>query len=133
MIRRNLLTCSLFFFFSAVLSMTAFSQKDSLSKTTTVNPASKPIDSNILVVVNGKVAGTIRELRKDINNLFPADRIESINVLRGDQAAGKYGEKGKAGVFEFKLKNTEVPEEKTEASSRTDEDSPDATENNKSF
>lgn len=67
-----------------------------------------PLDSNILIVVNGTVAGTIRELKKDINKTFPVDMIESIDVLKGFRATDKYGDKGKAGVIEFYLKNVNI-------------------------
>jgi len=67
-----------------------------------------PIDSNILIVVNGTVAGTIRELKKDINKMFPVDIIESIDVLKGYKATDKYGDKGKAGVLEFLLKGVKI-------------------------
>jgi len=67
-----------------------------------------PVDSNILIVVNGTVAGTIRELKKDINKTFPVDMIESIDVLKGFRATDKYGDKGKAGVIEFWLKAVKI-------------------------
>lgn len=67
-----------------------------------------PVDSNILIVVNGTVAGTIRELKKDINKMFPVDIIESIDVLKGFRATDKYGDKGKAGVLEFSLKGVKI-------------------------
>lgn len=67
-----------------------------------------PVDSNILIVVNGTVAGTIRELKKDISKTFPVDIIESIDVLKGFKATDKYGDKGKAGVLEFYLKNVKI-------------------------
>lgn len=76
-----------------------------------------PIDSNILIVVNGTVAGTIRELKKDINKMFPVDMIESIDVLKGFRATDKYGERGKAGVLEFYLKNVQITEKEDIADS----------------
>lgn len=84
-----------------------------------------PIDSNILIVINGTVAGIIRELKtgiirelkKDINKMFPVDMIESIDVLKGFRATDKYGEKGKAGVLEFYLKNVEIKEKENFADS----------------
>ncbi|MBI5858754.1 MAG: energy transducer TonB [Sphingobacteriales bacterium] len=60
-------------------------------------------DSNVLVVVDGKVIGTIKEI-KPIDSLVSADAISSINVLKGSQATDKYGEKGKDGVIEIFLK-----------------------------
>jgi Gram-negative bacterial TonB protein C-terminal len=67
-------------------------------------------DSNVLIVVNGIVAGTIREIKRDINFLFPPDIIQSINILKGTTAIDKYGEKGKAGVIEFILKDVKIKE-----------------------
>lgn len=67
---------------------------------------SSKIDSNVLVVINSKVTGTIRELKKDINSIVPADMIQSINVLNGKNAVVKYGEKGKSGVIEIILKES---------------------------
>lgn len=68
----------------------------------------QPIDSNVLVVVNGKIAGTFRELKKDINSLYQPDLIERIDILKGPEASKKYGDKWKAGVIEITLKNATV-------------------------
>lgn len=70
--------------------------------------ANPPMDSNVLVVINEKVAGTIREIKKDINSLIPADIIESVNVIKGGTATEKYGEKGRYGVLEIKLKQANL-------------------------
>lgn len=100
------------FFFSCVGGN---AQLTKIHDNTVENPQSiltglskNPIDSNILIVVNGTVAGSIRELKKDINKMFPVDMIESIDVLKGFRATDKYGEKGKAGVLEFYLKNVKI-------------------------
>lgn len=74
----------------------------------TMKATSLPMDSNILVVINGKVAGTIREINKDINSLIPADLIESVNVLKGTTATEKFGEKGRYGVLEIILKQATI-------------------------
>ncbi len=70
---------------------------------------SASMDSNILIVINGSVVGTIREIKKDIRTI-PADIIESMDILKGFKATDKYGEKGKAGVIEFYLKNVKIEE-----------------------
>lgn len=54
-------------------------------------------DVKPLVVVNGKM------YTKDINSIAP-DQIESINVLKGQSATAKYGEKGANGVVEITTK-----------------------------
>jgi hypothetical protein len=64
----------------------------------------QPVDSNVLVVINGVVAGTIREIKKDISTLFPTELIESIHVWKDAKAIEKFGERGKHGVIEFVLK-----------------------------
>ena len=52
-----------------------------------------------LILVNG------RELPQDtLNNLYP-DQIESMTVLKDSASVKKYGEKGKNGVIQIKLKN----------------------------
>ncbi|MGQ0739781.1 MAG: energy transducer TonB [Bacteroidota bacterium] len=66
------------------------------------------LDSNILIVVNGNIAGTIRELKMDIATAFHPETIESINVLKGPEAEKKYGERGKAGVLEITLKKVKI-------------------------
>jgi len=45
---------------------------------------------------------------KEIDNIFPADRIESITVLKSKAATNKYGDLGKYGVIEIKTKNTKA-------------------------
>ena len=51
-----------------------------------------------LVVVNSKISD------KPFNSIDP-NTIESVNILKGDQASENYGEKGKNGVIEVTLKN----------------------------
>ena len=73
--------------------------KDSFhSNTNTKTHANKSkVSGNIppLYVINGKVS-TIKNL-----DLIPAENIAEINVLKGDQASAKYGDKGKNGVLEI--------------------------------
>ena len=56
------------------------------------NKGAKPLH-----IVNGE------EFKGDLNELNPDD-IESINVVKGEAAFKKYGDKGKNGVVEIKLK-----------------------------
>jgi len=97
---------SLTFFFACAYVATFGQMETDTSKTRiTLRATNPPTDSNVLVVINGKIAGTIREIKKDINNLLPADIIESVNVVKGSAANEKYGEKGSYGVLEITLKN----------------------------
>ncbi|HEV7781695.1 MAG TPA: energy transducer TonB [Chitinophagaceae bacterium] len=58
----------------------------------------------ILVVVNGVIAGQMKDVKYDLYNV-PTDMIDSLNVLKGESAIKKYGDKGKPGVIELYLKN----------------------------
>jgi len=60
------------------------------------NPASKPI-----IVFNGSIVEG--DTDKIINLINPAD-IESMNVIKGENAIKNYGEKGKNGVLEIYAK-----------------------------
>jgi hypothetical protein len=62
-------------------------------------------DSNVLIVVNRQIIGTIRDFKKGIDSLVPVDSIKSINVLKDSAAVTLYGEKGKHGVIEIFLKD----------------------------
>lgn len=76
----------------------------------------KPIDSNVLIVVNGKVLGTIREI-KGLDTLLLPDKISAVHVWKDSLALAKYGTKAKAGVIEITLKelaiSKAIQEEKT--------------------
>ena len=61
------------------------------------NPASKPI-----IVFNGSIVEG--DTDKIINLINPAD-IESMNVIKGENAIKNYGEKGKNGVLEINTKD----------------------------
>ena len=63
---------------------------------------SKTLDSNVLIVVDGKIAGTIREI-KNIQPIFDENSFKSVTVLKDSAALAKYGERGKAGVLEISL------------------------------
>ena len=63
-----------------------------------------------LLVIDGKVRGKMsyNKSHKNLDNNFSTkpDNIKSINILKGDEAVKKYGEKGKDGVIEITLKNS---------------------------
>ena len=63
----------------------------------------KAIDSSILIVLDDKVLGTIREI-KDLINIVSPDSIKSINILKDTAAFTRYGDKGKNGVIEIYTK-----------------------------
>jgi hypothetical protein len=92
----------------AVLSTSAYSQKDTATQNVSTVLGKTPVDSSILIVIDGKIAGTVRELKMDIRNAIPVENIVSIDILKGFKATDKYGDKGKAGVIEFYLKNVTV-------------------------
>lgn len=58
---------------------------------------------NPLIVVDGKEIGMKNSL--NLNEIISVDKVESINVLKGETAIAKYGEKGKDGVIEIRTKN----------------------------
>lgn len=56
----------------------------------------QPTD-NVLIILDGVAT------KKKVTDINPND-IQSVNVLKGDQAIAKYGEKGKNGVVEITIK-----------------------------
>jgi len=66
--------------------------------------ANKVTDSSILIILDGKVLGTIREV-KNLSNIISPDSIRSINILKDTAAFARYGDKGKNGVIEIYTKN----------------------------
>ncbi|HET7116567.1 MAG TPA: N-acetylmuramoyl-L-alanine amidase, partial [Hanamia sp.] len=60
-----------------------------------------PPPPNALIFINGKISS------KDEMKKIPSGNIQSINVLKGETAIKKYGEKGKNGVIEITTKNDE--------------------------
>ena len=57
--------------------------------------------SNALFVIDGKIA-----TNEKANKVDPKS-IESINILKGEKAIKKYGDKGKNGVIEITTKKDE--------------------------
>ncbi len=56
------------------------------------------VETDPLIIVNGKETG------QKIEDIDP-ETIQSVNVLKDESATEKYGEKGKNGVIEIKLKS----------------------------
>jgi hypothetical protein len=83
---------------------------DTINPTRTIieEKLAKPVDSNILIVVNGKKTGTLLEIKKDIYNIFSPEIIETINIYKNSEAQKKYGESGKNGAIEFILKKSQL-------------------------
>ena len=100
----NPLFCIAIYIVFATATTFGQTNNDASRTNITMRATNPPMDSNVLVVINEKVAGTIREIKKDINNLIPADINESVNVVKGATAIEKYGERGKYGVLEITLK-----------------------------
>jgi TonB-dependent SusC/RagA subfamily outer membrane receptor len=65
---------------------------------TTKNNGLKKAPSLPLAILDGKEVS-----EQEINAVSP-DKIQSINVLKGEAAIKKYGEKGKNGVIEITTK-----------------------------
>ena len=57
------------------------------------------VDEDWLILLDGKEVDI-----KDVRNLEPDD-IETINVLKGESAAKKYGSKAESGALEITTKN----------------------------
>ena len=53
------------------------------------------VPGNPLIIIDGK-----KSSKQDLNKI-PGDRIETINVLKGESAIKKYGDKGKDGSIEI--------------------------------
>lgn len=71
-------------------------------KVTYNEPVKRTVKKNdqTLVVIDGKIAGTMAEIGDLDKKLKPAD-IASVNVWKGDEGEKRYGKKGKAGVIEI--------------------------------
>ncbi|MBX9782436.1 MAG: TonB-dependent receptor plug domain-containing protein [Chitinophagaceae bacterium] len=55
--------------------------------------------TDALIIVNGK-----EENYQELDTKYKPEQIKSINVLKGEKAIAKYGDKGKNGVIEVELK-----------------------------
>lgn len=72
----------------------------------TMKATSPETDSLVLVVIDGEIAGNLKEIGKNINMLVDPDRIGRVSVLKGDSAIARYGPKGGHGVIEILTKNS---------------------------
>jgi len=64
-----------------------------------------------LIIIDGQILS--RKLNRDeLNNLIDPKRIESVNILKGEQAIQKYGAKARDGAIEIITK--EIPKEHIE-------------------
>ncbi len=95
------------FFTSACLGNNKPAADTSKPVSISLDATKNKTDSNVLVVVNEKIIGTIREIKK-LDSLFAVQNIDRVNVLKDSLALSKYGEKGKYGVIEIYLKNETV-------------------------
>lgn len=68
-----------------------------------VTPMSAGSDGKPLIVVNGK------EVTNEVLQALDPNKIELVRVLKGEEAVGAYGEKGKNGVIRVTLKPTNEP------------------------
>ena len=60
--------------------------------------------SKALVVVDGKVIGYLNDMKK-MDDMVNTNDLESVTILKGDDAIKKYGDKGKDGVIEIITKD----------------------------
>ena len=65
--------------------------------------ADTAVDDNPLIVMDGKELGKKNSI--NLNHIISVDKVESIDILKGQSAIAKYGEKGKDGVIEIRTKN----------------------------
>jgi TonB family protein len=79
----------------------ANNQNENTSTNTGVKIRSTGTFTNPLIVVDGIISET-----KKVEDFDP-ETIQSINVLKGESATQKYGEKGKDGVLEITMKKSE--------------------------
>ncbi|MGB6083821.1 DUF6146 family protein [Moheibacter sp.] len=93
--------------FLLVVPMVSFAQNDSLRLDEKLqgkngNEVKSPDLPKPLYFINGK------QTNEAVVNELDPNTIESINVLKGEKAIEKYGEQGKNGLIEIKLKKREV-------------------------
>lgn len=99
---------------------------DAKGKKAVINVTLKPENLKEVVVTGNKkpeplyvIDGAIKDENFNLNNISP-DVIEKIDVLKGKSAIEKYGEKGRNGVMEIRLK----PNEKSITSTEIINESP---------
>lgn len=69
------------------------------------------VPSNALIVIDGAEKGRMKELG-NLDAIIKPNDIESVNVLKGESATKKYGEKGKNGVIEIITKKSNPADDK---------------------
>ena len=84
------------------INATANAQKEVI----VINKSTKSSVDNPLIVVDGKIEAAAKMDDYDPNN------IQSVNVLKGESAIKKYGQKAEKGVIEITLKNKQAVEAK---------------------
>lgn len=67
-----------------------------------------------LYVLDGEIGTVVKAGAKPNPKELDFETIESINILKGESATSKYGEKGKNGVVEIIRKKKQIPETKTQ-------------------
>ena len=89
---------------SEILTVDQAKQRKLISETNVSNEKKSSETNKQLVTLNGEIKPLYfvdgKEFTGDLNKLDP-HKIESINVLKGQSAIAKYGEKGKNGVIEI--------------------------------
>lgn len=82
---------------NGVISIKLKKDKDNPEKNSAITIFNNGITKTPLIVIDGVIS------TKEMDDIKP-ETIESINVLKGDMAVKKYGDKGKDGVIEITLK-----------------------------
>lgn len=96
------------FLFLFIIPFISFAQNDSVQLE---DKSAKKVDTEMTPAVTSNkplyfVDGT--KTKESVVNEINPDAIESINVLKGEKAIEKYGEEGKNGAIEIKMKKKEV-------------------------
>ncbi|MCX8020409.1 MAG: hypothetical protein N2747_07955 [Chitinophagaceae bacterium] len=90
------------------LCLTGYSQAqsktDSASFRSSPMALLQPADSNVLIVINGKMLGPAHSVLGKIDNAFHPESLRRVQLLKGEKAIQKYGEAARHGVLEIELK-----------------------------
>lgn len=70
-------------------------------------PGMYPNDKRPLLIQNGKLI-IVDGVIEDENYIIDEKNIQSVNIIKGDQAISKYGERGRQGVIEIKTKKLTI-------------------------
>lgn len=66
-------------------------------------------DTSALLVIDGKEVGTLSQVKNNLQEIT-IERIQSVNILKWEEAILKYGKKGEHGAIEIFLKDIIVKE-----------------------